>query len=141
MKIFNKKMTLIVDVFSKLRTPKHVVKWMSKNSRFRGPFDKQHCKGTKLCRNMNHTTFTIFIDHCEDNWVGKNCLILFLNTLTADNRHSLPNRDNSRQSIQMQLLQKQKIFSQFVAAFLKATLNLEHFQKKMTLIAHVFWKL
>ena len=41
----------------------------------------------------------------------------------------------------MQLLQKQKIFSQFVAAFWKATLNFEHFQKEMTLIAHVFWKL
>ena len=41
----------------------------------------------------------------------------------------------------MQLPQKQKTFSQFVAAFLKARLNFEHLQKKMTLIADVFPKL
>ena len=41
----------------------------------------------------------------------------------------------------MQLLQKHKTFSQFFAAFLKARLNFEHFLKKMTLIAHAFWKL
>ena len=30
----------------------------------------------------------------------------------------------------MQLSQKQKTFSQFFAAFLKSTLNFEHFEKK-----------
>ena len=39
------KMTLIADVFTKLRIPKNVVKLMSKQSRVRGPFDKQHGKG------------------------------------------------------------------------------------------------
>ena len=38
-------MTFIVDVFPKLRTVKNVVKQMSKKSRLRGPFDKQHGKG------------------------------------------------------------------------------------------------
>ena len=38
-------MRLIADVFPNLRTPKNVVKEMSKESRFRGPFDKQHVKG------------------------------------------------------------------------------------------------
>ena len=38
-------MTVIVDVFPKLRTVKNVVKQMSKKSRLRGPFDKQHGKG------------------------------------------------------------------------------------------------
>ena len=42
---FQKKMTVIVDVFPKLRTVKNVVKQMSKKSRLRGPFDKQHGKG------------------------------------------------------------------------------------------------
>ena len=42
---FQKKMTLIADVFSKVRTPKNVVKQMSKESRFRGPSDKKHGKG------------------------------------------------------------------------------------------------
>ena len=37
-------MTLIADVFPKLRTPKNVVRYMSKKSRFRGPVDRQHGK-------------------------------------------------------------------------------------------------
>ena len=37
-------MTLIADLFPKLRTPKNVVRYMSKNSRFKVPFDRQHGK-------------------------------------------------------------------------------------------------
>ena len=37
-------MTLIADLFPKLRTPKNVVRYMSKKSRFKGPFDRQHGK-------------------------------------------------------------------------------------------------
>ena len=44
-------------------------------------------------------------------------------------------------TIQMHFSQKQKIFSQFCAAFFESSLNLEHFQKKRTFIAYVFPKL
>ena len=44
-------------------------------------------------------------------------------------------------TIQIHLPQKQKIFSQFFPAFFKSALNLEHFKKKMRLIAYVFPKL
>ena len=37
-------MTLIADSFPKLRTPKNVVRYLSKKSRFKGPFDRQHAK-------------------------------------------------------------------------------------------------
>ena len=37
-------MTLKVDLFRKLRTPKNVVRYVSKKSRFKGPFDMQHGK-------------------------------------------------------------------------------------------------
>ena len=37
-------MTLIADVFRKLRTPKNMVRYMSKKSRFRGFFDSQDGK-------------------------------------------------------------------------------------------------
>ena len=37
-------MTLIADLFPKLRTPKNVVIYMSKKSRFKVPFDRQHGK-------------------------------------------------------------------------------------------------
>ena len=42
--LFKRKMTLIADVFPKLHTPKEMVRYMSKQSRFRGPFERQHGK-------------------------------------------------------------------------------------------------
>ena len=41
---FQKKMTLVAYLFPKLRTPKNVVRYMSKKSRFKVPFDRQHGK-------------------------------------------------------------------------------------------------
>ena len=55
---------------------------------------------------------------------------LFPNTLIGDGKYSLFNRDNLTQPIQMQVSRKQETFSQFFAAFLKSSLNFEHFQKK-----------
>ena len=57
-------------------------------------------------------------------------LRLFVNTLTDDDKYSLLYRDNLTQPIQILLSQKQKTFSEFFSAFLKSTLNFEHFQKK-----------
>ena len=57
-------------------------------------------------------------------------LKLFANTLTVDDKHYLLNRDNLTQSIQMQLYQKQKKFSEFFLAFLKSMLNFKHMPKK-----------
>ena len=37
-------MTFIVQIFPILRTPKNVVRSMSKKSRFKEPFDRQHGK-------------------------------------------------------------------------------------------------
>ena len=68
-------------------------------------------------------------------------LRLFVHTLTDDDKYSLLYRDNLTQPIQKLLSQKQKTFCQIFTAFLKSTLNFEHFQKKMTLIADVFSKL
>ena len=45
------------------------------------------------------------------------------------------------QTIQIHLSQKQKSFSEFSCAFFQSALSLEHFQKKVTLIAYVFPKL
>ena len=60
-------MTLIADLFPKLRTPKNVLRYMSKKSRFKGPFDRQHGKRFKHCCDLNHSTVTIFSDHFESN--------------------------------------------------------------------------
>ena len=55
---------------------------------------------------------------------------LLVNTLAVDEMYRVLNRDNLTIPIQMQLSEKQKTFSQFFAAFLKFTLNFEHFEKK-----------
>ena len=55
---------------------------------------------------------------------------LFVNTLTADDKHYLLNRDNLAQRIQMQLSQKQKTFSELFFAFLKSKFNFKQFPKK-----------
>ena len=42
--IYKKKMTFIVQIFPILRTPKNVVRSVSKKSRFKEPFDRPHGK-------------------------------------------------------------------------------------------------
>ena len=66
---------------------------------------------------------------------------MFVQTLTADDKYSLLNRDNSMQSILTKLSQKLKLVLDFFLAFSKCTLNFEHFQKNMTLVAYLFPKL
>ena len=56
--------------------------------------------------------------------------MLFPNTLSADAKYSLFNRDNLTQPTQMEVSRKQKTFSDFFSAFLKSSLNFEHFLKK-----------
>ena len=54
---------------------------------------------------------------------------MFVNTLTADDKYSLLNRENLTQPIRTQLSQKQKALAQSFLAFSKSTLNFEHFEK------------
>ena len=57
---------------------------------------------------------------------------LFFNALTAYDKHSLVNRDNLTEPIQMQLSQKQKRFSEiffFFFSFLKDILNFKDIPK------------
>ena len=55
---------------------------------------------------------------------------LFVNILTADDKHYLPNRDNLTPPIQMQLSQKQNIFPKLFFGFSTSILNFKHFTKK-----------
>ena len=57
-------------------------------------------------------------------------LRLFVNTLTADDKHYMLKRDNLTEPIQIQLSQKQKTFSEFFFAFSKSILNFKHLPKK-----------
>ena len=62
--------------------------------------------------------------------VTRKMSILSPNTLNADSKYSLLNRDNLTQPIQKQVSRKQKTSSEFFPAYLKFSLNFEHFQKK-----------
>ena len=64
-----------------------------------------------------------------------------MNILAADEKYPVLNRDNLTTSIQMQLSQNQKNFSDVFTTFLKSSLNFQHFETKMTLIVFVFPKL
>ena len=56
---------------------------------------------------------------------------LLVNTLTADDKDYLLNRDNIAEPVQMQLSQKQKTFSEFFFfAFLKSIITSKHLPKK-----------
>ena len=59
--IFKKKMTFIADLFPKLRTPKDVVRYLSKKSRFKGTFARQHGKRVQtLLRSESQYRYHIY---------------------------------------------------------------------------------
>ena len=110
---------------------------MSKKSHFKGPFDKQHGKRAQALlkpplQHLYHIHWSLATKLCSKRCLLLTCVILgpLVNTLAADEKYPVLNRDNLTIPIQMQLSQKQKTFSQFFAAFLKSTLNFEHFEKK-----------
>ena len=57
-------------------------------------------------------------------------LRLFVNTMSAVGKCSLPYRDNLTQPIHMQLTQKLKTFFRFLNVFSKSWLSFEYFVKK-----------
>ena len=57
-------------------------------------------------------------------------LRLFVQILTDDEKYFLLYRGNLTQPIQILLSHKQKTFAEFFSAFLKSTLNFEHFEEK-----------
>ena len=133
MNIFKERMILITDVFPKLRTPKSLVKQISKKSPFRGPLRNQHVRGRKLKSEPHHLYHIYWSLWTQLSW--KKCLLvickdlrIFLNILTGDDKYFLVNRDNLRQPIQMQLSQKQKTSSEFVSVFFKFIIKFEHFR-------------
>ena len=137
MNIFKKKMTVIAEVFPKLRTPKNMVISMSKKSRFKRSFGKQHGKRAQTLwkfawQHLYHIYWLLWRQLTCKKSLLVICKIsrLFPNTLSADGKYSLLNRDSLTQPIQMQLSRKQKTFSEFFSAFLKSSLNFEHLLKK-----------
>ena len=103
--------------------------------------------GPKHWFNLNGSSFTIFVHHCESHWVGKSHSQWYANSEDFSLTHWLPMTSilflvERIQCKQFRCLyRKNKSFLKFFCAFLKSTSNFEHFQKKMTLIAYVFPKI
>ena len=134
MNIFEKKVTLIADVFPKLRTQKNLVRSMPKKSRFKGSFRKQHGKRVQtLLKCQWELLYHIYWTLLRKLSDKKSLLVtwkfsrLFPKRLSADGKYCLLNRDNLTQPIQMQLSRKRKSFSDFLSAVSKSSLNFEHF--------------
>ena len=130
-------MTLVADVFPKLATQKNLVRSMPKKWSFKGFFGKQHGKRAKTLlkfawQHLCHIYWSMWMQLTCKKSLLVTCKIsrLFPNTLSADGKYSLLNRDNLTQSIQMQLSRKQKTFSEYFSTFLKCSLNFKHFQQK-----------
>ena len=130
-------MTHRVDIFPKLWTQKNLIRSMPKKSRFKGSFGKQHGKSIKTLlefafQYLYRIYWSLWRQLTYKKSLSVTCKIsrLFPSTLSAYGKYSLLNRDNLTQPIQMQLSRKQKTFSDFFSAFLKSSLNFEHFQKK-----------
>ena len=119
----NKKMTRRREVFAKLRTLKKMVTSMSKKSRFKGSFGKQHGKRVQTLLKFGwQKPYHIYWLLWRQLTFKKYLLViwkisrLFPNTLSADGKYSLLNRDNLTQPIQMQLSRKKKNFLWFFSS-------------------------
>ena len=68
---FEKKMTLIAFVFSKIRTLKTWLDKCLKGPVSEDPSTSNMVNVPKHRSHLDHMIFIIFIDHCQVNWVGK----------------------------------------------------------------------
>ena len=135
--IFKKRMTLIAYLLLRLRPAKNVVRYMCKKSRFRLPFQKEHGKRVSTLFKSERQHLRHICCSTGRQFSGKKSVLviwkslrLFVNTMSAVDKCSLPNRDNLMQLIHMILSQKLKTFSGFFSQFSKSRLNFEYFQKK-----------
>ena len=98
---------------------------MSKRSRFRGPINKQHGKRAQAPFTSGsidlyhiHRSLSSQLSWKKSLFLTCQILGLLVNTLAADEKYPVFNRDNLKIAIQMQLYRKQKAFFPFYAAFL-----------------------
>ena len=121
---------------------------MSKKPHLREPFDKQHGKHVQeLLKSTSQHLYHIHSSRPGQLSWKKSLLLtcqilgLLVNTLAADEKYPVLNRDNLTILIQMQLSQKQKIFLNFFAALLKSSLNFKYFEKEDDVDRFLFLKL
>ena len=97
---------------------------MSKKSRFRGRFQKQYGKPAQTLLNSasqhlyhNHWSLPSQLSSKKSLLLICKILGLLVNTLAADEKYPVLNRDNLTIPIQMQLSEKQNMIIQFLLHF------------------------
>ena len=115
---------------------------MFKKSRYDRPFNKQHGKRAQallksVSEHLYHINWSLPRQLSWKNSLLLTCQILGLlvNSFSADEEYPILNRDKLTIPIQLQLSEKEKTFSQFLAAFLKSRLIFQDLKKKLTLLA------
>ena len=110
---------------------------MPKEYRIREPFDKQHGQSAQaLLKSVSYHLYHIHWSLPSQLSWKKSLLLtcqilgLLVNTLAADEKYPVLNRDNLTIPIQMQLSQKENSFSRFWADFLKFSSNFKCFGKR-----------
>ena len=130
-------MTLIAEVFRKLRSPKKKVTWMSTKSRLKASFGNQQGKHAQILFKFAWQHLYQIYWLLWRQFICKKSLLviwkisrLFPNSVSAYGKYSLLIRGNLSQRIYMQFSRKQKKFSQFFSEFLKSSWNFQHLMQK-----------
>ena len=115
--VFEEKMVVIANVFSRLKTVKDLVEPISKNRRFITSYDSQHVKGPQtlvksLWEPFYHITRSLWREMTWriSPWWRFEILGVFVNTLSADDKYPLRDCGNLQFPIQMTWCEKEKIF-------------------------------
>ena len=102
----------------------------------------------KHCWNLHHSTFIIFIDHCQGNWVGKSLSYWHAKSWDCLLTHWLPMKSIlffigtiQRYQLRCNYLRNKKLFLSLLLPFWNVDSSLNIWYKKMTLVDFVFSKL
>ena len=125
--IFKKRMIVIANLFPKLQTVKNLVRSLSKKLRFRTHIDSQNVKASQILAKSPWEFFYHVFSSFSGKLIWKMSQLVLgkilresFNTLIADEKYRVQGCENLPLAIQMQLFEKQKIFSQFFIPFLES---------------------
>ena len=108
--ILKEKMIVIANLFLKLQVVKNLVRPLYKKGRFRTRLDTQHVNASQVLANSPWGHIYHVFPSISENLISKMCLLVlaeillvFVNTLTADDKYRNQHCKNLTLPIQMQL--------------------------------------
>ena len=108
--VLKEKMIVIANLFLKLQVVKNLVRPLYKKGRFRTRLDTQHVNASQVLANSPWGHIYHVFPSISENLISKMCLLVlpeillvFVNTLTADDKYRNQHCKNLTLPIQMQL--------------------------------------